>query len=253
MLSVGPLMIIRRVFALGLMGFGLAALPQTAAAPAFDVASIRPVAEYSYRYGRYLPGGHFSGLSSVKYLIQLAYSVEDYQIEGAPGWIAGDPAYRVEAKAASVDATRDDLNAMLQTLLADRFQLKLRREMRDFQVYSLVVDKGGPKLRPLKDGEASKCDRDNSAICGIRTTAQLASTLQHAVDRPVIDKTGLDGSYDLLLDFDTYSSMGRTPPENYNKPSLKTALQEQLGLRLEPQKVSLPVLVIENIQRPTEN
>jgi uncharacterized protein (TIGR03435 family) len=90
-------------------------------------------------------------------------------------------------------------------------------------------------------------------MCGITTIAQLAKSLQYSVDRPVLDKTGVGGKFDILLDFDTYSVRGQTPPPNYDKPSLVEALREQLGLRLEPQRASFPVLVVENVERPTEN
>ena len=90
-------------------------------------------------------------------------------------------------------------------------------------------------------------------MCGIRTPAELASYLKSAVGRPVFDKTGVDGKFDVLLDFDVYSIRGQTPPADYDKPSLTDALHDQLGLRLVPNKVSLPVLVVERTQRPTAN
>jgi uncharacterized protein (TIGR03435 family) len=221
--------------------------------PAFEVASIKRSAVQAGSWLRFLPGGRLSATSWVKQLIQVAYGVEDYQVSGGPGWLTSDR-YDIEAKAEKADAGRDEMTMMLRSLLADRFKLQLRQEAkRDFPVYGLVVDKNGPKLRPLKDGEVSRCGRDNSFMCGITTTAQLAKSLQYTVDRPVLDKTGLDGKFDVLLDFDTYSSRGQTPPPDYDKPSLASALQEQLGLRLQPQKESFPVLVVESIQRPTAN
>ncbi len=145
------------------------------------------------------------------------------------------------------------MRLMLQSLLADRFKLKMQRETREMAVYELVIDKGGPKLTPLKDGEKSGCGRVNSFMCGIRTPGTLASSLKYLVGRPVIDKTGIEGRYDILLDFDAYTSRGETPPPGYDKPSVFKALQDQLGLRLEPQKMSLSSLVVQSIQRPTEN
>lgn len=228
------------------------AFAQTATAPAFEVASIKHSDMRAGSWIRYLAGGRLSAMSWTKQLIQVAYGVEDYQVSGGPGWLTSDR-YVIEAKAESADVGKTEMNVMLESLLADRFKLKLRREARDFDVYALVVDKSGPKLRPLKDGEASGCGRDNSFMCGITTAAQLAKMLQYTVGRPVLDKTGLDGKFDVLLDFDTYASRGQTPPPDYDKPSLVTALREQLGLRLEPQKASFPTLVVENVQRPTEN
>jgi uncharacterized protein (TIGR03435 family) len=239
-----------RVILFALLSRG--AFPQAALAPAFEVASIKHSNTTAGSWIRYLPGGRLSAESWLKQLIRLAYGVEDYQVSGGPGWLASEW-YAIEAKAENAGAGKSEMNLMLQTLLADRFKLQLRREVRDFPVYGLLVDRNGPKLRPLKDGEVSRCGRDNSFACGITTTAQLAKSLKNIVGRPVLDKTGLDGKFDVLLDFDTYSSLGQTPPPDFDKPSLTTALQEQLGLRLEPQKASLPVLVVESIQRPTEN
>ncbi len=142
---------------------------------------------------------------------------------------------------------------MLQTLLTERFQLKMRPETKEFPVYDLVVGKGGPKIRALKPGDQSNCGRDNSAICGIRTMPQLADFLTNAAGRPVFDKTKIQGDYDLLLDFDVYEARNQAAPRDYDKPSLAVALQEQLGLTLEPRKTALPVLVIESIHRPTDN
>jgi uncharacterized protein (TIGR03435 family) len=108
-------------------------------------------------------------------------------------------------------------------------------------------------MRALKAGEPPPCRRGDSFVCGMTTVAELANWLKYIVGRPVLDKTGVAGRFDLQLDFDIYSIRGQTPPQDYNKPSVFSALQEQFGLRLEPQKAPFPVLVVESIQRPTEN
>jgi uncharacterized protein (TIGR03435 family) len=131
--------------------------------------------------------------------------------------------------------------------------LRLRREEREFPVFVLRADKGGPKLTPLKEGENSKCGRDNSFVCGLKTPGQLAKSLQHIVGRPVLDQTGAAGTFDILLDFDVYATRGQAPPGDYEKPSLTTALREQLGLRMEADKAMFPVLVVEKVERPGEN
>jgi len=229
-----------------------AAVCQTAPAPAFEVASIKRSDAQFGSYLRYQPGGRFSGMGWINLMIQIAYGVEDYQVTGGPGWLSSDR-YEIEAKAESPQAGKSEMLPMLRSLLADRFKLELRREEREFPVFNLVVGKGGAKLTPLKEGERSKCGRDNSFVCGITSVAQLAKSLQYTVQRPVLDKTGVEGRFDVLLDFDIYTESGRTPPAGYDKPTLRKALEEQLGLRLEPGKVSLPMLVVESIQRPTEN
>src|ERR1035438_7135702 len=110
------------------------------------------------------------------------------------------------------------MRLMLQTLLTDRFQLKIRRETREFSVYDLVVAKGGPKIRALKPGDPSDCRRDNSEICGLRTLPQLADYLTNISGHPVFDKTEIQGDYDLLLNFDAYDARGQTAPPDYVKP-----------------------------------
>jgi uncharacterized protein (TIGR03435 family) len=229
------------------------AFPQTRTLPVFEVASIKRDAAEAGSFIRFLPGGRLSAMSWVKQLIQVAYGVEDYQVSGGPAWV-GSERYTIEAKAENASASKGELTAMLRSLLMERFKLVVREESKEFPVFELVVDKGGPpRLRPLKDGEASLCARDNSFVCGMRTIGQLAKALQYPAGRPVIDQTGIDGQFDILLDFDTYSSRGQTPPADYDKPSMGKALQEQLGLRLESRKSTLKVIVVESIQRPTEN
>jgi uncharacterized protein (TIGR03435 family) len=203
-------------------------------------------------YFRYQPGGRLSAMSWIKQVIQIAYGVADYQVTGGPGWLSTDR-YNIEAKAANPDATKDEINGMLQSLLAERFQLKVHQETKDISVYDLVVDKDGPKLTPLKEGEDPGCTRDNTEVCGMTSPADVARSLRGVVGKPVIDRTGISGRYKVLLTFDVYSEQGRTPPEGYDKPSLKDALHDQLGLKLVPRTESLPVVVVDGIERPSEN
>jgi uncharacterized protein (TIGR03435 family) len=142
---------------------------------------------------------------------------------------------------------------MLRSLLEDRFKLQLNRQEKVVPVFALRPDKDGPKLTMLKDGEKSSCTRDDSFICGLRTPAQLAKSLQYIVGRPVLDQTGVSGTFDIVLNFDVYASSGQTAPPDYDKPSLTTALRDQLGLRLETDKAAFPVLVVEKVERPGEN
>ena len=246
-----------RKIRLGVYAFLLAtiALAQETAKPQFEVASIKPSDVTAGSWCRFLPGGRLDALSWVKQLIQIAYGVEDYQVTGGPSWLSTQW-YDVQAKAPNPDADKAQMSLMLQSLLADRFKLQLRRDTVAIPVFALVIDKGDKgafKLRPLKEGEPSHCGRDNSFVCGLRTTADLAKSLKYIVGRPVLDQTNVEGRYDLLLDFDTYAIMNRTPPPDWNKPSLEAALAEQLGLKLVPQQETLPRLVVESIQRPTEN
>ncbi len=222
-------------------------------APSFEVASIKPSAMQFGSWFRFLPGGRFSATSWIKQVIQVAYGVEDYQVTGGPGWLTTDR-YDIEANAASADAGKSEMAPMLQALLADRFKLQFHKETREFPIYHLVADKNGPRLTPWKPGDPEHCTKNNTFVCGLHTTAALVSSLKYMVGRPVFDQTGQDGkTFEILLDFDTETTMGRTPPPDWNKPSLSAALREQLGLRLEPDKASFPVYVVDSIQRPTEN
>jgi len=229
-----------------------AAVAQTRPAPSFDVASVKLSGMKAGSWCRFLPGGRLEAVSWISQLLQIAYGVEDYQVVGGPGWFTSDR-YDIQAKAENPDAGKSEMLLMLQSLLADRFKLKLHTETRDFPGFNLVLDKGGPKLRPLKEGEASQCGPGNSYVCGITTVADLANSLHHILRQPVFDKTDVEGRFDILLDFDTFTASGRTPPPDYDKPSLSQALRDQLGLRLEAQKAALPVLVIDSVERPAAN
>jgi bla regulator protein blaR1 len=242
---------VRGISIAGLMLFALAALPQTASAPSFDVASIRPSTMEYGSYIRYLPGGRFSAMSWIRQVMQYAYGGAG-QIVGDPEWLNTDR-YNIEAKSPDPDATHEQINAMVRTLLEDRFKLRVHSEMKEFDVFDLVVDKNGPKLTPLKEGEISHCTRDNSEICGLTNPSQLAGWLKGVVGKPVFDKTGISGRFDVLLTFDVYAGRGKTAPDGYDKPLLTDALHDQLGLKLVPHTEPLPVLVVDSIERPSEN
>lgn len=237
---------------MSLLLFASGANPQSATVPAFEVASVKFSDRQAGSWVRFLPGGRLSATSWIKQVIQIAWGVQDYQVSGGPAWLGSDW-YDIEAKAASADATKEDMTLMLRSLLTDRFKLRFHQETKEFSAWNLLVDKNGPKLRALKDGENSSCTRTNSNVCGMRTMTQLANNLHYTVGGPVFDKTGIEGNFDILLLFDVYSIRGQTPPADYDQPSLYTALPQQLGLRLEQQKNSMPVIVIDGIQRPSEN
>jgi uncharacterized protein (TIGR03435 family) len=229
-------------------------LAQEAPHSRFEVASVRQSDVTAGSWCRFLPGGRLDALSWIKQLVQIAYGVEDYQVTGGPSWL-GTQWYEIQAKAPNADADKAEMSLMLQDLLSDRFKLQIRRDTVEIPTFALVPDKGdkGFKLKPLAEGEPSHCGRDNSFVCGLRTTGDLARSLKNIVGRPVFDQTNVEGRYDILLDFDVYAILNRTPPPDWNKPSLEAALAEQLGLKLVAQKTTLPRIVVENIQRPTEN
>jgi len=228
--------------------------------PKFEVASIRPsdphrVAPKSVSD----PERFVRGRATVKSLVEWAYDIEFYQLDGGPEWSGSrSSAYDVQATTGGTADMRQ-IKLMVQSLLADRFQLKFHREMRQLPVYALVVANSGPKLRIAKDLEFGEKPRMALLYGTISArsagAADLAKILAPVAGRPVFAKTGLDGAYDFEVQFDQ-SSAGTHPdprPRDAGQPSIFTALQEQLGLRLEPQRAMLEILVIDNIERPSPN
>jgi uncharacterized protein (TIGR03435 family) len=155
-------------------------------------------------------------------------------------------------------ASRDELtrqaDLMLRALLADRFKLKIHREMKDQPVYELVVAKNGPKIKPSSSDKFSLTTGRGHLEFHHASMAVFIGYLygrpgfpQQAADRPVLDRTGLQGFYDLTLDWAPDSD------PNPTGPSLFTALEEQTGLKLEPRKAPFEFLVIDHVEKPTEN
>lgn len=152
---------------------------------------------------------------------------------------------------------RDQLTAKVRILLADRFQLKLHKETKEMPVYALTVAKNGPKFQPAANTDVTRTglrirrgDTGKPEITGTRIPMEfLAKTLSDQVGRTVIDQTGLQGNYDFKLTF--APDMGQ--PTETDGPSIFTALQEQLGLRLDSQKGPVEVLVIDSAQKASEN
>jgi uncharacterized protein (TIGR03435 family) len=204
-------------------------------------------------------GGFVAPNLPIRALINMAYGLRNVQLVGGPDWIRSDR-YDILARADSTPP-EDELMLMLQAMLADRFKLKAHRETREVQGYRLVqVHPGrlGPKLQPGADC-ALKAARPNGP-CGITYNgpsltfrgspiANLLGNLEAGAGGPVIDTTGLSGLYDFELRWAEVRP--GEPPSDL--PNLFTALQEQLGLKLEPSRVTLEVLVIDSIARPTEN
>ncbi len=207
-------------------------------------------------------------------LIQAAYNVKDFQVQGAPAWVNADR-YDVIAKADG-DATSAEMRPMLQALLAERFKLKLRRESKEFPVYDLVAAKGGFKIQSAKEGSCITLDPASpptpsrpANICGgLRRTMvtaapdrtdrvdafsiampKLIEVISSDVRRTVVDKTGFTEKFDLHLEFAPGDSTGAPDAA----PSIFTALQQQLGLRLESSKQAVEVLVIEHVEKASEN
>ena len=231
----------------------ISAQPQAPPAPtsSFEVATVRP-SPPNHGYTSISPFGsdRFTAANaSLSYLIQLAFSVEGrHQLSGAPDWLDSE-FFDITAKAADgAHLSYEQLQPLLQQLLRDRFHLVAHRETRNLPGYVLLVAKGDPKLHITKGGApygyifAGKLRLQNSEI------DSLAATLVTPLGRPVINKTGIQGNYDIKLD---YAAEGAT---DSSLPSIFTALQEQLGLKLESQKGPVQMLVIDHVDKtPTEN
>jgi len=140
---------------------------------------------------------------------------------------------------------------MLQNLLADRFKLAIHREMRDSSVYALVVAKGGPKFKEAAEGKFSaRIGRGHLEIHHADMALFARNIPTDAVDRPIVDMTGLQGTFDFTLDWT--QDTGK-PGLGDGSPSIFTAVQEQLGLKLEARRMPIEYVVIDHIERPSEN
>ena len=200
---------------------------------------------------------------SLKNVLMRAYDVRSYQITG-PSWLDTER-YDIVAKVPD-GVPKEQIPAMLQTLLAERFQMTIHRETKEQSVYALVVGKNGPKL---KDADLTRGpspvirvygDADAYEMVGRSSLVLLASSLSARLGRPVLDLTELKGTYNIDIkwardDMGGSAAAGEAPPTASTPlPSIFSALQESLGLKLEPRKVPVEYLVVDKAERvPTEN
>ena len=269
--------------AIGLLNVPASPAQSTEARPKFEVASVKPsnLADRRplYQVG---PDGRLTVVNfTLKMLIQKAYGIKLLQISGGPRWIGSD-LFDIEAKP-EASAKRDQVNLMLQSLLAERFQLVTRRDTREMPVYALVAAKNGPKFKESNESDPSIIDFAARGITPpvrrppvtvIRrgllhaqeaTMTGFAFQLSEILGRMVVDKTGLTAKYDLKVEWQpdenqiaNFNAMrvaegyGAPAPDSLG-PSLFNALQEQLGLKLESEKGPVEMLVVERIERPLAN
>jgi uncharacterized protein (TIGR03435 family) len=188
---------------------------------------------------------------------QLSPIQIDAMIKGGPSWAnANTDRYDIEAKADDSSVTKAQLLAMLQSLLADRFKLQLHYETKEVPGYALVVAKNGPKLVESKkpDQFPTSMGRPGQIVAMNANLSQSLLRVLNAgnlLDGPVVDKTGIVGQYDFTLIWSPETgNANATDPAG---PSLFTALQEQLGLRLEREKAIVEMIVIDHVERPDAN
>jgi bla regulator protein blaR1 len=264
-----------------------------APSPSFEVASIKLNHSGDRRGGLGLPPGRFMATNTkTKLLIAFAYHVQDFQVSEGPSWVDSER-YDIDGKeedslAATAeklapDQRADQVRLMLRSLLVERFKLKVSHATKELPVYALVVAKNGPKLHEQKPGDnySNGIQAANGLSMGPHTLgmrpgqltgqgismAELTMILSQQLGRIVVDQSGLKGNYDFTLQWTPDQTSSATvqapeggkpavdnalPPES-SGPSIFTALQEQLGLKLESTKGPVDVLVIEHIERPSEN
>ena len=255
-------------FLFGIFFLFVPAFGQRSSQPSFEVASVKPVEGLRgrmYDFSSSGPRVRYIAYATV-HLVMEAYNVKNYQVTFAPGTEPpsggeyGTAYYDIEAKAEGDRApTRDEFRPMLQVLLADRFKLRVHHEMKEIPVYALLVSKGGPKFKEsAKDATESAHigvnDRNQSITASKQSMGELAKMIPNVfhMDRPVVDHTGLAGAYDFKVEATPESRMTGADPDLKNV-SIFTALQQQLGLKLESQKAKMEVLVVDNVEKPSAN
>jgi uncharacterized protein (TIGR03435 family) len=238
-----------------LMAAACALVSAQSSLPAFEVVSVRTIPQDTRTWAlRQVNPARYLSLSNVNQLITWAWSLKNYQVQGAPGWIFRD---RFEIQATTGrPASSDEERLMVQRLLAERFGMKVHRESREIPVYALVVGKNGPKLETAKtvDEPGHRGININPGVMTAReaTMADLADVLTTNLDRSVLDRTNLKGRYDFTLTWDPPPVPANGPSWSPVGPSLFTPIRE-LGLRLDPQKAPVEMLVIDSIERPADN
>jgi uncharacterized protein (TIGR03435 family) len=222
----------------------------------FEVTSVRPSPT-----NRYVPAvvnpQSFRIVSTLGDAILWAYELHKYQLSGGPPWISREY-YQIEGRT-QTPATKKEMRAMLQRLLADRFKLKVRGEAKEIPIYALMVGNAGPKVQIAKSpcGESGCINVAPGEFVAIAARMDaIAATLSNIVDRPVLDQTGLTGQYDFRLKFDpTFQRPfdGQGPPRvGTDAPSIFAAFQD-LGLKLEPRRATVDTVVIDDAEKPAPN
>jgi uncharacterized protein (TIGR03435 family) len=227
----------------------------------FEVVSVKPNTSMQDVAGnRFGPKRMTWTNVSLKTLIEAAYELKDYQVAGGPRWLES-ARWDIEATT-GITTNSDQKYRMLQTLLADRFHLRVHWESKEVQIYRLVVGKKGSKLKesspnePTSGGTGTVVNR--GMISGHQTAVStLVYFLSTQLDRPIVDNTGLSANYEFTLKWDPDDSQrpgedGSVPTDSHSA-SVFAAVPEQLGLKLEAAKGPSKVLVIDGVDRPSEN
>lgn len=234
--------------------------------PSFEVASIKPV-ESGPKSGRYIvmqgPHRFVEKDYTLKLLIAAAYNLNPKAVTGGPMWMESVHYDILALTPGERQPNHDEQMAMLRTLLSDRFKLSFHREPREFPIYVLEVAKGGSRLKPSTAAPTdqpyliSTVYSDKIVMPAKNASmADFVSVLQRAVlDRPVVDKTGLAGRYDFDLEWapDESQFNGEVPSASSDtpEPPFFTAIQQQLGLRLEATRGPVDAIIVDHAERPS--
>jgi uncharacterized protein (TIGR03435 family) len=261
----------RIVITLSVLGSFIAAPAAQEAVPAFEVASVRANTDSVLIYSGVTtqPGGRLSAkATTLKDLVVYAYAVELREVEATADWMTAER-FDVEARGPE-NATPAQFQAMVRRLLTERFSLRVRQTPKEVNAYALVVARGGLRLKASEPGACvppqPPCFGPVTLIGRIMgphvLMSEIATALSRIMDRPVVDRTGQGGHFaglklEWVPDDSQYAAYGpgvwARPVSDPKGPALATALQEQLGLRLESTKAPITVIVIESAARPSSD
>ena len=227
--------------------------------PDWEVVTVRPSdpnatnAKFDRRGRHLIIENH-----TVETMLMFGYGLQKSQIAGAPDWVRSERFMVDGVPDMDGEITIQQFQSMVRKLLTERFGLKSHKEQREMPVFALRVSRDGSKLTPTKGDPATKPNQQVTGGPGYRALRFTNFSMQHLalmmlpyVDRPVVDETGLTGQYDFNLSY-TYDET-RAPTDGTAPPSLFTAIQEQMGLKLEPVKAPVEVLVVDSVERPSAN
>ena len=232
------------------------ALKSRVAPTAFEVASIKPNISGSRGSSTHsAPGGEIIMENvSLKQVVMMAYDVRNFTFSG-PDWM-DTVRFDIVAKPPS-PVNRDEMKVLIRSLLAERFKLVIHRETKTLSAYELLVAKGGLKIKEVEPGPGGASSNTNGGKALLNaqrmTMARFADLLGTRLDRPVVDKTEVPGAFDIKVEW-TVDENQSGDGDPSAAPSIFTALQEQVGLRLVAQKLPVEIVVVERVEKlPTEN
>jgi len=219
------------------------------AQPAFEAAAIKPSSAPDGSSSTHSNNGRIRMENvNLRQIVMMAYRLQNYQYVGAAS--LENDRYNIDAKAE--EKVKDaEMMQMLQTLLAERFKLKIHHESKQVSGYALLVAKGGLKVKPV-EGEGSGMNTNNTKLTATHVNMdRLSKWVSNVLHQPVNDETGVKDSFSFVMEFEN-PRPGRDEKET-TLPTLFTALTETLGLKLEPRKLPIDVVVVDHAERPTEN